>query len=123
MSRTARSAIGEALASPRAPKLVVVNQSTSEGRFSLMFRVRPTLLKELREMTLGPSYIVIEYAIQKLLEDLKEQPQGTLLTLNAEDFNPTPADAEAMEQLPRMRKNKARAKKAKEANDDAASES
>ncbi len=86
----------------------MINQSTSEGRFGMMLRIRPTLLQELRQATIGPAYIVIEYAIERLLDDLEKQSPGTLLTVNALDYNPTPQDAELLETMPRMRPGKPR---------------
>jgi hypothetical protein len=43
-TRTAKADIGKAMASTTTPKLVVVNNNTSVGRYPQMFGIRPTLL-------------------------------------------------------------------------------
>lgn len=84
-----------------APKLVVVNSSTSVGRYPQMFRIRPTLLARARGLTVGPMYLILEHALQKLCEELEAMPDGTIKSLNAFDMDPTPEDK--MMNIPRRR--------------------
>lgn len=96
MPRTAKADIGKAM-STATPRLVVVNSSTSEGRYQQMLRLRPTLLAKVRELTVGPMYIIIEVALQELVKQLEELPAGTMRTVNAFDLDPSQADREMMD--------------------------
>jgi len=101
MPSKAKSDIGKAMASTSAPKLVVVNSSTSVGRYPQMFRIRPTLLARARSLTVGPMYLILEHALEKLCKELEEMPEGTLKSLNAFEMDPTSEDREM--DIPRRR--------------------
>ncbi len=89
------------MASTSAPKLVVVNSSTSVGRYPQMFRIRPTLLARARGLTVGPMYLILEHALEKLCEELEALPEGSIQSLNAFNMDPTPEDREM--DIPRRR--------------------
>lgn len=89
------------MASTTAPKLVVVNSSTSVGRYPQMFRIRPTLLARARSLTVGPMYLILEHALEKLCEELEALPEGTIKSLNAFDMDPSREDQEM--DIPRRR--------------------
>ena len=97
MSRTPKTELVDRMQSGNSPRLVVLNSSTSAGRYPQMFRIRPTLLKRARETTVGPLYIVLEHALEKLLLELSELPAGTLRSVNAMDYDPTAEDYAALE--------------------------
>jgi len=101
MPRTAKSDIGKAMASTTVPKLVVVNSSTSVGRYPQMFRIRPTLLSRARNLTVGPMYLILEHALEKLCAELEALPEGTIKSLNAFDMDPSREDQEM--DIPRRR--------------------
>ncbi|MDZ4282842.1 MAG: hypothetical protein U1C04_19020 [Hydrogenophaga sp.] len=101
MPRTPKADIEKAKASTIAPKLVVVNSSTSVGRYPQMFRIRPTLLARARGLTVGPMYLILEHALQKLCEELEAMPDGTIKSLNAFDMDPSREDQEM--DIPRRR--------------------
>lgn len=101
MPRTAKADIGKAMASTTAPKLVVVNSSTSVGRYPQMFRIRPTLLARARGLTVGPMYLILEHALEKLCAELEAMPEGTLKSLNAFEMDPTEDDK--LMEIPRRR--------------------
>lgn len=96
MPRTAKNDIGKAMATTN-PRLVVVNSSTSEGRYQQMLRLRPTLLAKVRELTVGPMYIIIEAALEQLVKDLEALPPGTMRTINAFEMDPSKEDREMMD--------------------------
>lgn len=96
MPRTAKSDIAQAM-STSSPKLVVVNSSTSEGRYQQMLRLRPTLLARVRELTVGPMYLIIEVALEQLVRDLEALPPGTMRTVNAFELDPSQEDREMMD--------------------------
>lgn len=66
-----------------------------------MFRIRPTLLARARGLTVGPMYLILEHALQKLCEELEAMPEGTIKSLNAFDMDPTSEDKEM--DIPRRR--------------------
>lgn len=101
MPRTPKADIEKAKANTIAPKLVVVNSSTSVGRYPQMFRIRPTLLARARGLTVGPMYLILEHALQKLCEELEAMPDGTIKSLNAFDMDPSREDQEM--DIPRRR--------------------
>ncbi|MDP2987117.1 hypothetical protein [Hydrogenophaga sp.] len=101
MPRTPKADIEKAKASTIAPKLVVVNSSTSVGRYPQMFRIRPTLLARARGLTVGPMYLILEHALQKLCEELEAMPNGTIKSLNAFDMDPSEDDK--LMEIPRRR--------------------
>lgn len=105
MPRTPKADIEKAKASTIAPKLVVVNSSTSVGRYPQMFRIRPTLLARARGLTVGPMYLILEHALQKLCEELEAMPDGTIKSLNAFDMDPTEDDK--LMEIPRRRTERA----------------
>lgn len=96
MPRTAKTDIAQAMATTN-PRLVVVNSSTSEGRYQQMLRLRPTLLARVRELTVGPMYIIIEVALEQLVRDLEALPAGTMRTVNAFEMDPSQEDREMMD--------------------------
>lgn len=102
MARTGREAIAKAMTT-RTPRLVVLNSSTSDGRMRQMLRLRPSLVKRVRELTVGPIYIIIEVALEKLCQELEALEPGTLRTVDAATMDPTPEDAEAFDEVPKQR--------------------
>lgn len=103
MPRIGKTKIAESISATKTPKLVVVNSSTSDGRYAQMFRIRPSLLKRAREASVGPLYLILEHALEKLLDDLDQLPSGTLRTINAFDMDPSVEDRELLDKIPRRR--------------------
>lgn len=102
MPRVGKAAIAESMSNAN-PRLVVVNSSTSQGRYQQMFRIRPTLLARARGLTVGPMYLILECALEKLCAELEALPPGTLRSINAFDMDPSPADIEMLDNIPRRR--------------------
>ena len=103
MARTGKADIGAALTSDRSPRLVVINSSTSVGRVRQMLRLRPTLVNRIKGLAVGPMYILIEVALEKLALDLEAMEPGTLRVVDASTMDPTPDDAVAFELVPKQR--------------------
>ena len=103
MPRVGKSEIAERM-TRSTPRLVVVNSSTSQGRSAVMLRVRPTILARLREVTVGPAYLIIEHALTRLMDDLEALPPGTMQSLNAFDMDPSPEDWALIDVVPGRRK-------------------
>jgi hypothetical protein len=96
MPRTPKADIEKAKASTIAPKLVVVNSSTSVGRYPLA---------RARGLTVGPMYLILEHALEKLCAELEAMPDGTIKSLNAFDMDPTEDDK--LMEIPRRRTERA----------------
>ena len=76
-------------------KLIIAGSSVStKGRVTTLMKIRPSLLERLDELCLGPTYLILEYAVQGLVDKLENTVEGTKWTLDAADFDPTPADLE-----------------------------
>ena len=103
MPRVGKSEIAERM-TRSTPRLVVVNSSTSQGRSAVMLRVRPTILARLREVTVGPAYLIIEHALTKLMDELEALPPGTMQTINAFDMDPSKEDWALIDVVPGRRK-------------------
>ena len=103
MARTSKAEIAERMVTTN-PKLIVINSSTSVGRYHQMMRIRPTLLARFQGLCVGPFYLLAEHAIEKLCDELEALPEGTLRSLNAFHMDPTPADKELMDNVPSRRK-------------------
>lgn len=105
MPRIAKESLAQELSSSAAPRLIVLNSSTSDGRYSQMLRVRPTLLARVRSLSVGPMYIIIERALEELCDRLEAMPEGTMATIDASRMDPSHADREmlATDSIPRPR--------------------
>jgi len=90
------------------PNIVVAGQSNLDGRMSTLLRVRPTLMQELRSVSVGPAYLMIEFALQELIRRAKD---GEEITIYAEDMAPTKEDQALLAQA---RKDAAKRQAAKE---------
>ena len=114
MAKILKTALETALNAPVKPRLVVINSSTVQGRYSQMFRVRPTLLARARTLAVGPIYLILEHALEKLLDELEAMPEGTLLSLDAHTMDPGPEDKEMLLDMHHPRAQKPKAKKVAE---------
>ena len=88
---------------PAAPKLVITNSSKSANRYPLMVRMRPSLLKRSRRLTVGPVYLLIEHALAKLLDELEAAPANQVVVLNAAHMEPDDEDRRLLAILPQPR--------------------
>lgn len=88
---------------PAAPKLVITNSSKSLSRYPLMVRMRPSLLKRSRRLTVGPLYLLIEHALGKLLDELEAAPASQVVVLNAANMEPDDDDRRLLAILPQPR--------------------
>ena len=82
---------------PMSPlRLVIRGSSVMEGRSSSLMRVRPSLLKRLRAVAIGPTYLIMDVILQAALAEL-EKP-GKQHDINAEDLDPTEEDFALLEE-------------------------
>ncbi len=59
------------------PRLVVQGTSSLAWRGQTLLRIRPSLMAEVKSFCVGPTYLVIEHALEKLLDELKAMPEGS----------------------------------------------
>lgn len=102
MARTSKSELASRMTTTN-PRLVVINSSTSVGRYHQMLRIRPTLLARVQALTVGPFYLIAEHALERLCADLEAMEPGTLRSINAFTMDPTPEDKEMMDNVPSRR--------------------
>lgn len=76
-------------AAKRRPKIAVSGHSVLEGRTSTLLRIRPTLLRRLREASIGTTYLAIEYAVEELV---KRAEAGEEIWIYADDMSPSQED-------------------------------
>ena len=82
---------------PMSPlRLVIRGSSVMDGRSSSLMRIRPSLLKRLRNVAIGPTYLIIDVLLQAALAEL-EKP-GKQHNINAEDLDPTAEDFALLEE-------------------------
>lgn len=103
-------------AAPSSLKLVIYGQGSTENRGATLLRVSDRLREELAEVAQGQLYLVIEYALRRLIDDLKAAPPGQITAISAADLVAEPALAAsgAPRRAPRAKKEPA-AKKAPKA--------
>ena len=94
-------------APPSSLRLVIYGQGATEHRSATLLRVSDRLREELAEVAQGQLYLLIEYALRKLIEDLKAQPPGTLKAVGAHELVAEPSHAAVPMRAPRPRKPKA----------------
>lgn len=98
MARISAKETLEALKSGNPPKLAIVGSArATEGRTHFLMKLRPSTLKRLQAVALGPQYLLQEYAVLRLCEELEAQPQGMVRTLDAAMFNASPEDIAEVE--------------------------
>lgn len=84
---------------PTVEKRLFIGSSSMDDRFPLVLRVCPTRLKRLREVTEGPVYLAIEYAIEELLQRIEALPARQTLTVPGDALKPSAEDKRLMAKL------------------------
>lgn len=94
-------------------KLVVTGSGRTAGRRAHLIRLRESLLNDLKIHASGQLYLLIEVALQRLIEELKEQ-KGIAIIQVEDELGVTQKDVEDLEQHEaKMRKKDASEKAAK----------
>jgi hypothetical protein len=91
-------------------KLVIVGQGETRGRRPHLVRLRESLVQELKTYVDGQFYLVIELALQRLIDDLK-QKEGGVEVIQVAEMSPDKADEHLMDQY-EAQKQKRNSKKA-----------
>lgn len=80
---------------PANPKIVVAGQSVTTGRMPTLLRIRPTLVKRVREQSVGPLYLIIEHALERLLDEVAK-PNAKVVHVPGYAMSPTTEDVEML---------------------------
>lgn len=98
MARISAKETLDALKSSNPPKLAIVGSAKATvGRTHFLMKLRPSTLKRLQAVALGPQYLLQEYAVLRLCEELEAIPQGMVRTIDAASFNASPEDIAEVE--------------------------
>lgn len=93
MARISAKQTLEALKSKNPPKLVIVGSAkATEGRTHTLMKIRPSTLRRLQAVALGPVYLLLEHAMLRLVEELEQVPDGMTRTIDAATFNASDED-------------------------------
>lgn len=80
------------------PRLVVLGQGSFAGRVSTLIKVRPTLLERLGELAAGQQYLLVDVALQALIDHLEKRDPADVLVVKAANLAATDADHELVRQ-------------------------
>lgn len=75
-------------------RLFIGGLSEKAGRFPVALSLRPTVLKQLRELTAGSTTLAIEFAVVQLIERMRA---GETYSISADEMKLTPADRKLLE--------------------------
>ena len=96
-----------AAASPPSDlKLVIYGQGATEHRSATLLRVSDRLREELAEVAQGQLYLLIEYALRRLINDLKASKAAPII-VGAHEIIAEPSRKAVPMRAPRPRKPKA----------------
>lgn len=79
-------------------RMVVVGRGNTRGRRSHLVRLREGLVQDLQEVAQGPMYLLIERAVQGLIDELRARNQG-IEVIQATDFDANERDVRLVEQI------------------------
>lgn len=68
----------------KMPKLLIIGRGQLEGRAMHALRLKPELMEEVKNVAVGPMYLIVEVALRRLIEDLSERQDP--LMIRAEDL-------------------------------------
>lgn len=98
MARISARETLEALKSKNPPKLAIIGSAkATEGRTHTLIKIRPSILRRLQGVALGPVYLLLEYSMLRLVEELEQVPNGMTKTIDAATFNASPEDIAEVE--------------------------
>ena len=76
------------------PRLVVLGQGSFAGRVSSLIKVRPTLWERLGELAAGQQYLLVDVALQVLIDHLENRNPAEVLVIKAANLAATEEDHE-----------------------------
>lgn len=80
-------------------RLVVVGRGETRGRRPHLLRLRESLYQELKTVADGQTYLLIEIAMRRLINELKARPVSPVEIVQAQDLDATQLDEHLLEQF------------------------
>lgn len=91
-----------------APKLYIRGRSTLDGRLATTLRIRPSLIEDLEKVAVGPLYLLVDVAIQRLIQELINMPHDApSIAIAGESMDPGVYDRVLLEEADRVPKKRA----------------
>lgn len=78
-------------------RLVVVGRGETRGRRPHLLRLRESLYQELKEVADGQTYLLIEIAMRRLIDDLKGRPVNPVEVIQAQELDASQEDERLLE--------------------------
>jgi len=66
------------------PKLIITGRGQLNGRAMHAMRLQPELIERLKEVASGPVYLLVQVALEKMIEELKQSE--SIQVIKAEDL-------------------------------------
>ena len=80
-------------------RLVVVGRGETRGRRPHLLRLRESLYQELKEVADGQTYLLIEIAMRRLIDELKSRPVNPVEVIQAQTLDATQFDEHLLDQF------------------------
>lgn len=90
----------KALVSKDKPKLAIIGSGiATKGRAHVMMKVRPSTLRRLEKVAFGPTYLLLEYALVKLIDELENLSPIEAYNVDASKLDPTQEEIDEIAQI------------------------
>lgn len=101
MARVSKAQVRAEIENPASTKKLIISGSSisTVGRVTTLMKVRPSLLRRVEGLCLGPTYLLLELALEELCESLETLPPKAKRTLAAASFDPSPEDIAEVEAM------------------------
>lgn len=80
-------------------RLVVVGRGETRGRRPHLLRLRESLYQELKEVADGQTYLLVEIALRRLIDDLKSRPVNPVEIIQAQELDASQEDERLLDQF------------------------
>lgn len=80
-------------------RLVVVGRGETRGRRPHLLRLRESLYQELKEVADGQTYLLVEVALRRMIDELKARPVNPVEIIQAKDLDASQLDEHLLDQF------------------------
>lgn len=87
MARTKAPNLAAKLKSSQPPKLLIVGAGQLADRRATLLRIRDDLTQELKELAVGPLYLLIDIALQAMIHDLRSRQDGSIEVIQGPELD------------------------------------
>ena len=101
MARVSKAAVIAELENQSSTKKLIISGSSisTAGRVTTLMKIRPSLMRRVEELCLGPTYLLLELALEELCESLEAAPPKFKRSLPASSFDPSEEDIAEVEAM------------------------